>query len=63
MNMAESRSTPKFQSIDWARDLRQKVRNNTFPQGLLNAVEAMGLRFSIVENYPSEYWIGLRLDR
>ena len=60
MNMSQSRATGKFQSIDWSR-LSQKVRQGAFSQSLIDAVQAMGLRITIVDNWASEYWIGLRL--
>lgn len=60
MNMSQSRATGKFQSIDWSQ-LSQKVRRYAFTQELIDAVQDMGLRISLVDNYASEYWIGLRI--
>ena len=60
MSMGESRSTPKFQSIDW-QNLNQKVQRNVFSQSLIEAVQAMGMSFTFVDHGPSEYWIGLQL--
>jgi hypothetical protein len=62
MTMAESRATPKFQSIAWDNALRQKVQQGQFSPQLLEAVEAMGLGILTVNEYASEYWIGLRLQ-
>ncbi len=61
MSMAESRATPKFQSMDWGGSLRQKVQSNRFPQSILDAVQTMGLPIMLVDTAASEYWIGLRL--
>lgn len=60
MSASESRNTPKFQSVAWDT-LGQKVQNGVFSQSLLDAVQAMGLSISYVDQRPSEYWIGLRL--
>jgi gamma-glutamyltranspeptidase len=60
MDISESRSTGKFQSIDWSH-LSQKVRRGEFSQSLLDAVRAMGLRITLVDDWASEYWIGMRL--
>jgi gamma-glutamyltranspeptidase/glutathione hydrolase len=60
MDMSESRSTGKFQSINWSL-LSQKVRRGAFSQSLLDAVQEMGLGITLVDNWPSEYWIGMRL--
>jgi gamma-glutamyltranspeptidase/glutathione hydrolase len=61
MNMSQSRATAKFQSINW-NQLSQKVRRNAFSQSLIDAVQAMGLRITLVDNWASEYWIGLRIE-
>lgn len=61
MSMSESRATPKFQSMDWNPGLRQKVQRGQFSQQLLDAVESRGLGILLVDNWASEYWIGLRL--
>jgi hypothetical protein len=61
MNMSQSRATGKFQSIDWATR-GQKVQRNAFSQNLIDAVQAMGLRITLVDNWASEYWIGLRIE-
>ncbi|UCE39902.1 MAG: hypothetical protein JSV17_10480, partial [Candidatus Aminicenantes bacterium] len=60
MNMSQSRAKGKFQSLDWSQ-LSQKVRRNAFSQSLIDAVQGMGLRITLVDNYASEYWIGLRI--
>lgn len=60
MNMSESRSTGKFQSLDWSR-LSMKTKRGEFSQSLIDAVQAMGLSITLVDNWPSEYWIGLRI--
>jgi gamma-glutamyltranspeptidase/glutathione hydrolase len=62
MSPSESRATAKFQSIDW-HSLNQKIRRNKFSQSLIDAVRAMGLGISLVDNDGSEYWIGLRLRK
>ena len=41
----------------------QKVKRNEFPQALLDAVEAMGMDIVLVNDWPSEYWIGWRESR
>lgn len=61
MGMSRSRATPKFQTLDWST-LRQKVRRGAFPSELIEAVQAMGIQFTFVEQAPSEYWIGIRFD-
>ena len=60
MNMSQSRATGKFQSMDWT-SMNQRVRRGAFSQSLIDAVQAMGLRITLVDNWASEYWIGLRL--
>jgi len=60
MNMSQSRATGKFQSIDWST-LNQKVRRNAFSQSLIDAVQGLGLGITRVDNWASEYWIGLRV--
>ncbi len=60
MNMSQSRATGKFQSIDW-RTLNMKVRRGAFSQSLLDAVQNMGLGITLVDNWASAYWIGLRI--
>ena len=60
---SESRATPKFQSVDWQNNLAQKVKRHQFTQGLLDAVETMGMPISLVDDWPSEYWIGWRLNQ
>jgi gamma-glutamyltranspeptidase/glutathione hydrolase len=52
MNMSQPRATGKFQSIDWSL-LSQKVRRYAFSQDLTHAVQGMGLRITLVENYSS----------
>jgi gamma-glutamyltranspeptidase/glutathione hydrolase len=61
MSMSESRATPKFQTIAWDRGLQQKVQYGQFSQNLLDAVEARGIDILMVNDYASEYWIGLRI--
>jgi gamma-glutamyltranspeptidase/glutathione hydrolase len=61
MDMSESRATGKFQSIDWSQ-LSQKVRESAFSQSLIDAVQSMGLRITLVDNWASEYWIGMRIS-
>jgi gamma-glutamyltranspeptidase/glutathione hydrolase len=61
MSMSESRATPKFQTVAWDMDLRQKVQYGQFSQSLLDAVEARGIGIAMVNDYASEYWIGLRI--
>lgn len=62
MSMAESRATPKFQSMDWGDVVRrQKVQNNQFSRTIIDAVQAMGLPIVLVDSPASEYWIGLTL--
>jgi len=60
---SESRATPKFQSVDWQNDLAQKVKRNQFTQGLLDTVQNMGMPIRLVDDWPSEYWIGWRLNQ
>ena len=60
MTMSQSRATGKFQSIDWSQ-LSQKVRRGAFSQSLIDTVQSLGLRITLVDNWASEYWIGLRL--
>jgi len=60
MTPDESREYGKFQSINWA-GLEQKVRHGAISQSLLDAVEGMGLRIKKVQDWASEYWIGLRV--
>jgi gamma-glutamyltranspeptidase/glutathione hydrolase len=60
MNMSQSRATGKFQSIDWST-LNLKVRRGAFSQSLIDAVQNMGLGITLVDNWASEYWIGMRL--
>ncbi len=60
MNMSQSRATGKFQSIDWSQ-LSQKVRRHAFSQDIIDSVQGMGLSITLVDNYASEYWIGLRI--
>jgi gamma-glutamyltranspeptidase/glutathione hydrolase len=60
MNMSQSRATGKFQSLDWSR-LNMKVRRGAFSQSLIDAVQAMGMGITLVDNWASEYWIGLRI--
>lgn len=60
MNMSQSRATGKFQSLDW-RTLNMKVRRGAFSQSLLDAVQNMGLGITLVDNWASAYWIGLRI--
>jgi gamma-glutamyltranspeptidase/glutathione hydrolase len=60
MNMSQSRATGKFQSLDWSR-LNMKARRGAFSQSLIDAIQAMGLGITLVDNWPSEYWIGLRI--
>lgn len=61
MSMSESRATPKFQNVAWDRGLQQKVQHGQFSLALLDAVEARGLEILMVNDYASEYWIGLRI--
>lgn len=61
MDMTRSRSMGKFQSVEWST-LSQKVRRGAFFQSMIDAVQAMGLRIQLVDNWASEYWIGLRLQ-
>lgn len=61
VSMSESRSTPKFQSVAWDSYLAQKIRRGAFSQNLLDAVQAMGIDIKFVDQWASEYWIGLRL--
>ena len=62
ISASESRSTPKFQSIDWGRPSnRQKVQNNQFSATIINSVQDMGIPIVFVDTPASEYWIGLRL--
>jgi gamma-glutamyltranspeptidase/glutathione hydrolase len=61
MSMSESRATPKFQAVAWDRGRQQKVQHGQFTQSLLDAVEARGLEILMVNDYASEYWIGLRI--
>lgn len=58
MDMTESRATGKFQSLDWST-LNQKVRRGAFSQNIIDAVQAMGMGISLVDNWASEYWIGM----
>ena len=58
MNMQESRATGKFQSLDWST-LNQKVKQGAFSQSIIDAVQAMGMGISLVDNWASEYWIGM----
>jgi gamma-glutamyltranspeptidase/glutathione hydrolase len=60
VTMSESRDMPKFQSVSWNRNLRQKIQRGQFSQDLIDAVETMGLGIALVDSWPSEYWIGLR---
>lgn len=60
MDMTESRATGKFQSLDWTR-LNMRARTGAFSQSLIDAVQAMGLGVTLVDDWPSEYWIGLRI--
>ena len=60
MNMPQSRAEGKFQSLDWST-LNQKARQGAFSQSLIDAVQAMGLGITLVDNWASEYWIGMRL--
>ncbi len=60
MDMTESRATGKFQSLDWSR-LNMKVRRGEFSQSLIDAVQAMGMGVTLVDERASEYWIGLRI--
>lgn len=62
MSMSESRTTPKFQSLDWTRaPMRQKVQNGQFSPALIEAVQDMGIPIVFVDHPVNEYWIGLRL--
>lgn len=61
MSMSESRATPKFQSVAWDRGRQQKVQRGQFSQTLIDGVEARGLEILMVNEYASEYWIGLRI--
>jgi gamma-glutamyltranspeptidase/glutathione hydrolase len=61
MSPSESRATAKFQSVDWGGDLNQKIQRGQFSQSMIDAVQAMGLGITLVDNAASEYWIGLRL--
>ncbi len=61
MNMSQSRATGKFQSIDWST-LNLKVRRGAFAQDLIDAVQNMGLGITLVDNWASEYWIGLWIN-
>jgi gamma-glutamyltranspeptidase/glutathione hydrolase len=61
MSMSDSRATPKFQTVAWNSTLPQKVQHGQFPQSLLDAVQARGLNILMVNDYASEYWIGLRI--
>jgi gamma-glutamyltranspeptidase/glutathione hydrolase len=61
MSMSESRATPKFQTIAWDRGLQQKVQYGQFSESLLDGVRARGLDILMVNDYASEYWIGLRI--
>lgn len=61
MSMSESRATPKFQTVAWDSGLQQKVQYGQFSQNLLDAVQARGLNILLVNQYASEYWIGLRI--
>jgi gamma-glutamyltranspeptidase/glutathione hydrolase len=61
MDMSQSRSTGKFQSVEW-QTLFQKVRRGAFSQSLIDAVMDKGLVVKLVDNWASEYWIGLRLE-
>lgn len=58
MDMSESRAKGKFQSLDWST-LNQKVKRDAFSHTLIDAVQDMGLGISLVDNWASEYWIGL----
>jgi gamma-glutamyltranspeptidase/glutathione hydrolase len=60
MDMPQSRSTGKFQSVEW-HTLFQKARSGAFSQSLIDSVQAMGLNIRLVDNWASEYWIGLRI--
>jgi gamma-glutamyltranspeptidase/glutathione hydrolase len=59
---SEIRTMPKFQSVNWTNQLRQKIRRNTFPQSLIDAVRAKGLPIMLVDRDASEYWIGALFD-
>jgi gamma-glutamyltranspeptidase/glutathione hydrolase len=63
MTMSESRATPKFQSVDWSSGMAMKVQTGQFSQSLLDGVEARGLNIRLVNEYASEYWIGVRIRR
>ena len=60
MNMSQSRAMGKFQSIDWST-LNQKVRRGAFSQSFIDTVQGLGLGIMLVDNWASEYWIGLRI--
>jgi gamma-glutamyltranspeptidase/glutathione hydrolase len=61
MSMSDSRATPKFQTVAWDAGLQQKVQHGQFTQSLLDAVQDRGLSILMVNDYASEYWIGLRI--
>jgi gamma-glutamyltranspeptidase/glutathione hydrolase len=61
MSMSDSRATPKFQTLAWDAGLQQKVQHGQFTQSLLDAVQERGLNILMVNDYASEYWIGLRI--
>jgi gamma-glutamyltranspeptidase/glutathione hydrolase len=62
MTMTQSRNRPKFQSVYWDSQLSQKIRRNAFPQPVIDALRERGLAISLVDNWASEYWIGMWIE-
>ena len=60
MDMSRSRDQGKFQSIDWYT-LNQKIRRGAIATSITDAVQAMGMGLTFVNQYASEWWIGLNL--
>ncbi len=51
----------KFLSPDWNYMLKQKIKEYSFPEDILNAVIEMGQDLTIVPS-SSQYWAGIKID-